>query len=568
MTDERPERSPRSARRNLFGLQSDEGPDNDRLLVRVAEMLDAKADIRAISLCVDRIRHRADAGQCKKLDQILLQHIAGFDGARDEFESALSQLQHSLQELLNPPFFPARYLGPVTTHAGEYANLIQNGTQRVVAFGNDLGPGDVSPGDEVLLCHERNAVIAKTPGPGQAIGETAALARCTDDGRLVLADRDTEVVVSVSAQLDPESLRPGDLILWDRDARIALSHLEAGNELGYEDIDDSAPQQLGGLDQVRENVLARFVFGILHPDLAREYRVHNDGARRLLLQGAPGTGKTTLMRIIATRIALETRQDCRVVTIAGAELYSSYVGETERNIRRCFATLNDYDGPGSAFFDEVDAIGRARGNASGFHDDRFLGTLLSELEGMRRSDVAVIAATNRADTLDPALRGRFSWEIEMPRPNMRAARQIFSIHMPDDVPYQPNSSESPKTRQSLIDTGVSRLYEPNTDNMIASLQFRDGKRREVAAKELVSGRLIEQICAAARAAAFERHCRGGDPGVSVDDMQAAVAEAIGRLRKTLTTRNAGNFLSDLPQDLDVVSVESIQPRIETARYAQ
>ena len=151
---------------------------------------------------------------------------------------------------------------------------------------------------------------------------------------------------------------------------------------------------------------------------------------------------------------------------------------------------------------------------------------------------------------------------------MRAARQIFSIHMPEDVPYRPNSSEAPATRQSLIDAGVSRLYEPNTDNMIASLQFRDGKRREVAARELVSGRLIEQICAAARAAAFERQCRGGESGVSAEDMRQAVAEAIGRLRKTLTTRNVQSFITDLPQDLDVVSVESVEPRVETARYVR
>ena len=565
MTDERTERA---VRRNLFRLQSNEGPDDGHLLARVAEMLDVNADMRAVSLCVDRIRHRGDTEQCKELDRHLLERIAGFASARKELEAVHSQLQESLQELLNPPFFPARYLGQVTTHAGEYAKLAHDGSQRVVAFGNDLGPLDLRVGDEVLLCHERNAVIAKAPNPGPETGETAPLARRIDDGRLVLSDRDTEVVVSIGAQLDPEALRPGDLILWDRHARVALSRLQPGKELGYEDVDDSLPQQLGGLDEVRENVLARFVFSIMHPELAREYRVDNDGARRLLLQGPPGTGKTTLMRIIAARIALETRQNCRVVTISGAELYSSYVGETERNIRRCFATLNDYAGPGIAFFDEIDAIGRTRGNASGYHDDRFLGTLLAELEGMRRSDVAVIAATNRADTLDPALRGRFSWEIEMPRPNMRAAREIFSIHMPEDVPYRPNSSEAPATRQSLIDAGVARLYEPNTDNMIASLQFRDGKRREVAARELVSGRLIEQICAAARAAAFERQCRGGESGVSAQDMRLAAAEAIERLRKTLTTRNVRSFLSDLPQDLDVVSVESMQPRVETARYVR
>ena len=317
-----------------------------------------------------------------------------------------------------------------------------------------------------------------------------------------------------------------------------------------------------------EQVLARFVFSIIHPDLAREYQVMDDGARRLLLQGPPGTGKTTLMRMIAARIAQETSQHCRVVTISGAQLYSSYVGETERNIRRCFAQLQDYDGPGILFFDEIDAIGRVRGNISGYHDDRFLGTLLAELEGMQRTNIAVIAATNRSDTLDSALRGRFSWEIEMPRPDKVAATQIFAIHMPEDLPYQANGFEASRSREDLIDAGVSHLYQPNADNKIASLKFRDGKQREVAARELVSGRLIEQICNSARVAAFERRCRGGESGLSVEDMQTATADAIERLRQTLTVRNISSYLSDLPQDLDVVSVEAIRPRVDRARYVQ
>lgn len=568
MTDAKADRLRRLGRRDSSQSQAGEVPDKGRLLARVVQLLDANADVEGIALWVGRIRSRGDAEQCKKLDEILLRRIAGFDGARKELEAAHGKLRAALQELLHPPYFPARYLGSVTTQAGEFAKLAQDGTHRVVAFGNGLRPDDIGIGDQVLLCRERNAVVEKTPNPGQALGETAALVRRTEDGCLVLADRDVEVVVSVGAQLAPESLRPGDLILWDRDARIALGRLEAANEHGYEDVGNAAPPRLGGLDHVRENVLARFVFSILHPELARQYRVDNDGGRRLLLQGAPGTGKTTLMRIVAARIAQETGQQCRVVTISGAEVYSAYVGETERNIRRHFADLNDYAGPGILFLDEVDAIGRARGNASGFHDDRFLGTLLAELEGMRRSDVAVIGATNRADTLDPALRSRFAWEIEMPRPNMSAARQIFAIHMHEDIPYHPNSSEAPKSRQLLIDAGVARLYEPNADNMIASLQFRDGRRREVAARELVSGRLIEQMCGTARAAAFERQCRGGAAGVSLADMQMAAADAIARLRKTLTTRNVQSFVSNLPQDLDVVAVESIQPRVETDRYVR
>lgn len=557
--------------RGLFHTPPDEDSDETRLLAPIVHLIDSGASNDNVLAFVKRLRERGDTELCGQLDRHLITRIAGFEAVKKELEAVHGELREKLEQLLSPPFFPARYLGPVTTPAGEYAIVSHDGSRRIVALGEEVATGNLRVGDEVFLCQERNAVIAKAPSCCLEIGETAPMVRCTEDGRLVLSDRDTEIVVAVSDELANEKLRPGDHMLWDRSAHLALSRLEPDETLGlgYEDIDGTTPQQLGGMDSLRERALSRFLFAILYPDIARDYQVLDDGARRLLLQGPPGTGKTTLMKIVAARIAQETKQRCRVVTISGAELYSAYVGETERNIRRSFATLSDYDGPGIVFFDEIDAIGRVRGNnPSGYHDDRFLGTLLAELEGMRRSDVAIIAATNRADALDPALRDRFAWELELPRPNMTAARQIFLIHMLKDLPYRPNSDEARATRQALIEAGVSRLYEPNADNAIASLQFRDGTRREVAARELVSGRLIEQICIAVRAAAFERHCAGGEAGVSIEDMQTAVADAVERLRKTLSKQNVASYLFDLPQDVDVVRVEAVHPRVNTARYTR
>jgi hypothetical protein len=98
------------------------------------------------------------------------------------------------------------------------------------------------------------------------------------------------------------------------------------------------------------------------------------------------------------------------------------------------------------------------------------------------------------------------------------------------------------------------------------VQFRDGTQREVVARELVSGRLIEQTCKAARTAAFERACRGGEAGLQVEDMEVASAEAIARLRGTLSRRNVASYLADLPEDNDVVAVRASRAGIDSARY--
>jgi len=560
--------SPETVLQNLLPGIAAGGADAQHLLEAITELLRGNGDSETISAYVDRLRASADNDISTDLDRRLLRHISSLNQARSRLEDACGEMKAEIQQLLSPPYFPARYLGPIAMQNSNLVSVAQDGARRVVALADNMNASDLSAGDEVYLCHERNAVIAKAPNQALTTGETATVARHTKDGHLVINDHDSETIVSVKADLEINKLRAGDLVLWDRSARIVLSRVEPRDSFGYEDIDDTPPQQLGGIGQIRDGVLARFIFRILHPELANDYQLLGNGDRRLLLQGAPGTGKTTLMRVIASEVARETRKNCRVITVSGAQLFSSYVGETERNIRRCFATLKDYDGPGIAFFDEIDAIGRVRGNPSGYHDDRFLGTLLAELEGMQRHDIAVIAATNRSDTLDPALRSRFSSEIVMPRPAMPAAHQIFSIHLPRDLPFLSSSEQMPDSRQAIIDAGLSRLYDPNADNMIASLQFRDGKRREVAARELVSGRLIQQVCTAARATAFERHCQGGEPGISVIDMKTAAADAIERLRRTLTLRNIKSYLPDIPQDLDVVEVEPVKSRIDRLHYSR
>jgi SpoVK/Ycf46/Vps4 family AAA+-type ATPase len=220
------------------------------------------------------------------------------------------------------------------------------------------------------------------------------------------------------------------------------------------------------------------------------------------------------------------------------------------------------------FLDEVDAIGRLRGGMSGQHSDKFLSAWLTELDGLRsQRGLAIVAATNRRDLIDPALLERLSGiELNVPRPGMTAARDIFRVHLPANRPVAPNGPLAGDARTEMINVAVTRLYAPNADNQLARLRLRDGHERIVAARDLMSGRVIRQICDAACDAAFERHDTGRGIGVCLDDIEEAVSDALDRMASLLTPRNVRSHIHDLPDDADVIAVERLTRRLRPSGY--
>ena len=171
---------------------------------------------------------------------------------------------------------------------------------------------------------------------------------------------------------------------------------------------------------------------------------------------------------------------------------------SHHTLRDRFAALEEASKRGFVvlFLDEIEAAGRTRGHAVGHHSDKFLNSLLTELDGFeQREGVAVISASNRKDLIDPALLERLSGvEIRVARPTMQGAEAIFGIHLPESLPFRANGSSAESMRAELIETAVSRFYSPNADNDLCVVRFRDGGTRTVAARELASGRVFEQVC--------------------------------------------------------------------------
>ncbi len=179
---------------------------------------------------------------------------------------------------------------------------------------------------------------------------------------------------------------------------------------------------VGGLGPVLEQVREMIELPLKHPELFA--RLGIDPPKGVLLYGPPGTGKTLIARAVAAE------SDASFFTINGPEIMGSRYGESEERLREIFENAQK-DAPAIVFIDELDSIAPKRSEAGGEVERRVVAQLLTLMDGLdARKNVVVIAATNRPDALDEALRrpGRFDREIVVGVPDQTGRREILAIH--------------------------------------------------------------------------------------------------------------------------------------------
>ena len=488
---------------------------------------------------------------------------------RHSLKGAQRQIQECrqmLERLCAPPLHPAVFHRLIEA-AGQKRALVQAGTaRRVISPGKDVDLTRLVRGDEVFLNNEQNLIVAVSAEGPPHFGETATFERRLPDGRLLLRHHDDVVVVDVCGKSANTGFKAGDSVRFDRNAWMAYEkiELEASRRYLLDEAPNLSPQAVGGQTANLQSLLSVLTMILADPNRAAAYGL--TGRNSILMAGPPGCGKTLMARVAVSEIARLTGKKCRFAIVKPAEWESPWVGQTQENIRECFRALREVGQEGYAvlFMDEIESIGRIRGGMVSHHSDKFLAALLAELDGFAdRKNVAIICATNRKDLLDSALDERLSdLEINVGRPEMRGARAIFQIHLPDNLPFHPNGELAQSTRQELIDYAVSQFYSPNAGNELCTLRFRDGKQRIIVPRELASGRLFENVCRTARRSAFARDVGGGIAGVQLLDMQEAVSQTLERMRRLLTISNVHAYLPDLPQDVDVVNVEPVMRRVK------
>jgi 26S proteasome regulatory subunit T5 len=238
------------------------------------------------------------------------------------------------------------------------------------------------------------------------------------------------IFLPVVGLVDPDKLKPGDLVGVNKDSYLILDTLpsEYDSRVKAMEVDEKPTEDyndIGGLEKQIQELVEAIVLPMTHKDRFQKLGIRPP--KGVLLYGPPGTGKTLMARACAAQT------NATFLKLAGPQLVQMFIGDGAKLVRDAFQLAKE-KAPCIIFIDEIDAIGTKRfdSEVSGDREvQRTMLELLNQLDGFSSDErIKVIAATNRADILDPALMrsGRLDRKIEFPHPSEEARARILQIH--------------------------------------------------------------------------------------------------------------------------------------------
>lgn len=291
----------------------------------------------------------------------------------------------------------------------------------------EIGVPDVKGRKEILQIHTRGMPLAKDIDLDHYAGIThgfvgADLESLAKESAMKALRRYLPKINLDEENIPAEVLEKMEVNKDDFDNALKEVQPSALREVAVE-VPNVKWDDVGGLDEIKSELKQAVEWPLKNPDSFKKMGIRPPHG--ILLYGPPGTGKTLLAKAIATE------SEANFISIKGSQLFSMWIGESEKGIRNIFKRARQVS-PVIVFFDDIDSIASKRGTGidSGVHD-RVVNQLLTELDGIETmKDVVFLAATSRIELLDPSLlrSGRIDKVIMVPAPDEKARLSILKVH--------------------------------------------------------------------------------------------------------------------------------------------
>lgn len=302
---------------------------------------------------------------------------------------------------------------------------------------------------------------------------------------IVSSQPGVEYYVPIPSFVDRTLLQPGQSILCHANSMSVVGVLQDDanpllNVMKVENAPTETYADVGGLEEQIQEIKEAIELPLSHPEIYEDIGIKPP--KGVILYGEPGTGKTLLVKAVAHETS------ATFLRLVGSELIQKYLGDGPKLVRELFKCAEE-NAPSIIFIDEIDAVGTKRYNSNSGGEreiQRTMLELLNQLDGFdSRANVKVIMATNKIETLDPALirPGRIDRKINFPVPDQKCLRKIMSIHtskmtLTEDV----NLDEIVNTKESLTGADIKAIC---TEAGLLALRER---RMKVSMKDFVKAK--------------------------------------------------------------------------------